>query len=53
LDQKAWMDSEGSAYGISNDEDEATAQTKCREIRDYWLKGGNLGDKQTASMAMD
>lgn len=51
LDQKVWMDDEGRDYGLSNDEDEAAAQAECRKIRDYWLKGGNLGDKQTANTA--
>lgn len=39
---KGWMDDEGHDYGLTSDEDEAEVQAKCREIRDYWRKGGNL-----------
>lgn len=44
IEQKVWMDEEGRDYELSSDELEATAAQEAREQRDYWLKGGNLGE---------
>jgi hypothetical protein len=42
--QKEWMDAEGHSYGLNEDEDRERAEEEAREARDYWLKGGNLGE---------
>lgn len=42
--QKEWMDDEGRDYGLSEPDEEARVRAEAREKRDYWLKGGNLGD---------
>lgn len=45
--QKTWIDEEGKTYGLSTVEQEREAKAECRKTRDYWLNGGNLGDKRT------
>lgn len=51
--QKVWMDEEGVDYNLSSPESEAQARAECRKSRDYWLKGGNLGDAETARIAKE
>jgi hypothetical protein len=41
--QKEWMDEEGDSYGLYEPAHRTEVEKKCRELRDYWLKGGNLG----------
>jgi hypothetical protein len=49
--QKAWMDDEGKGYGLTTPEQNAEAAARCRELRDYWQKGGNLTDWEPAVKA--
>ena len=39
-----WIDEDGPSYCLFTPDDVAATQQRCREIREYWRKGGNLGD---------
>jgi hypothetical protein len=41
---KDWMDAEGHQYGLNEPDVRERAEREARKARDYWLKGGNLGD---------
>lgn len=38
-----WVEFEGHDYGLSTPEQEVQARAEATRLRDYWLKGGNLG----------
>lgn len=44
LAQKEWVDAEGEGLGMWEPEPVARTQAEARKRRDYWAKGGNLGD---------
>lgn len=47
ISQQVWIEQEGHSYGISSPEQEEEARAEATRLRDYWLKGGNLGDFHT------
>lgn len=47
IEQREWMEEEGKSYGLSEPEQEVKARKEATRLRDYWLKGGNLGDFHT------
>lgn len=48
---KQWVDEEGHSYGFWQADDVESVQAECREIREYWAKGGNLTDWEPAIQA--
>lgn len=50
-DQKEWIVDEGKDYGFCEPDEIAAVQAKCRELRDYWRKGGNLSSWEPAVKA--
>ena len=49
--QREWMLYEGWAYGFMEPDALESARKRCRELRDYWLQGGNLKDERSAADA--
>ena len=39
-----WIDEDGPSYCLFGSAEVAKTQERCREVREYWRKGGNLGD---------
>jgi hypothetical protein len=54
LEMRTWMDEAGISYGLTSPEDEAPVKERCRELREYWSKGGNLtGSEHSIKVATE
>lgn len=49
--QKDWVLAEGYQYDFWEEDRVSAAEEKCRELREYWKKGGNLTDWEPAIQA--
>lgn len=51
MEQYEWVITEGKSYGFWDPDNVKRTQERCRELRDYWLAGGNLKDDASRAEA--